>query len=171
MGHGVDHYWYSHGIVNKLSHASFLVGEGSMPNRKRLRLVIRVIYVAGILLLLILTGFLALPIDSREFTLVNQVTAQRTRAEVIVKDVMTLAYRPDTEHAQAISQLQLTLPIWQQVQDALSSGTGNRSLGIPANRPDDVALQIAAAQPDYKAMQVAAQTILAATMNDKPVDL
>lgn len=139
-----------------------------MPKLKRLRLLIRIVDVACILLLLVLIGFLALPIDNREFALVNQVGSQRTRAEIIVKDVQVLAYRPDSEHAQAISQLQLTLPIWQQVQDAMVNGKGNRSLGIPANSPGDVALQVAAAAPDYRAILVAAQTILAA--KDGPVD-
>ena len=141
-----------------------------MPSIKRLRLFIRIVDVAGILLVLVLSGFLALPLDNREFALVSQVGLQRTRAEVIVKDVMVLAYRPESEHAQAISQLQLALPIWQQVQDALINGKGNRSLGIPANAPGDVALQVAAAQPDYSAILVAAQTILTAATNNNPVD-
>jgi hypothetical protein len=137
-----------------------------MPNLKTLRAFIRFILAFGIALLLMLGGFVALPVNNRDLRVVNQISMQRTRVELIVKDVLILAYRPKVDHAQAISQLQIVLPGWENTQDGLQ--TGNRNLGIPANLPDEIASAIDMTTPDYLAIKTAAETIL--RDKDQPVD-
>lgn len=141
-----------------------------MSTLRNFKAFTRIITGAGILLLFILDAFIALPLYAgiTGSQIIAQVGAQRTRVETIAKDVIVLAYRPDSDKPLVINQLQNVLPMWQRVQDALQNG-GDKSIGIPRRLPDDVALVISGATLDYRAISTAAQLIL--DNQEKPVDL
>lgn len=88
----------------------------------------------------------------------QQTAFQIARAEFIVKDVFTLAYRPITYHAQAISELQIEIPQFQEAQQGLLHG--DTTLNLPSNPPDNVVASLTTAQTDYLALFTAAKTIL-----------
>ncbi len=91
---------------------------------------------------------------------------QRTRMQAIAKDMLTLAYRPAIEHAQAIGELQIALPLFEQTQRGLQ--VGDASLALPSRVPETIQALVAIAQPDYLAIDVAARKITAHA--DAPVD-
>lgn len=99
-------------------------------------------------------------------SIIHRVNQQGSFAERIDKDVLILAYRPEAEHAQAISELQVTLPVFEKVQAGLQGG--DASLNLPMRRPQDVQLLLLQSQSDYIAVDAAAKAILART--DQPVD-
>lgn len=102
-------------------------------------------------LLLLLGGFQSIPIlAGSDTTAVNQAGLQRTRGEVIAKNVLILQYRPATARPQAISDLETTLPLWEQEQTTLANDV----------RPD-VQIIVTEIRPDYLAMDTAVRAILA----------
>lgn len=107
--------------------------------------------VAAILLLIILAGFQALPVfQDNSAEVVNDAGLQRTRCQIIAKSVYVLAYRPKAEHAQAVSDLQTTLPLWQQEQENLTSSVTS-----------DVLPLLQDARSNYLAIAAATKAILA----------
>jgi hypothetical protein len=110
-----------------------------------------------LLLLLIDAGFQAIPLTISGAQ-ISQADAQKTRCEVIAKSALILEYRPAAEHVQAISDLQVVLPRFQQEQAVLS-----------AYRSEPIQAYLIQAQPDYLAIVNAAQMILA--QKNKPVDM
>lgn len=126
-----------------------------MTYAKRLRRLIRIIVPFCLFLLLIVAGFQAIPLTISTAQ-ISQADLQRTRCEIIAKSALILAYRPAAEHVQAISDLQVVLPLFQQEQTTLAS-----------YHSDTLQAYLLQAQPDYFAIVKAAQNIL--TNKDKPV--
>ena len=129
-----------------------------LTHTRHLRTIARIVRPFGIVLLLLLVVFQFLPlIGGIDADTINAAGIQRTRAEVLAKDALILEYRPVDMHPQAISDIQTTLPLFEQEQAALSTDA----------RPD---VQIIATQekPDYLAIDAAAHVILAKP--DGPVD-
>jgi hypothetical protein len=110
-------------------------------------------------LLLALIGFEILPITNGNDDLVvmQQANFQLARNEFIAKDALVLAYRPATYHSQAISELQVQLPVFQQVQMGLLHG--DSLLGLPA-ASDGAHNALLAAQPDYLAIVAALKALV-----------
>jgi hypothetical protein len=135
-------------------------------NGKQL-MYIRIAFVTAIVFLLLLGAFQSIWVfGGSASSIMNQVGLQRARVQAITKNVLILAYRPITEHAQAVSELQNVLPIWERTQNGLKAG--NASLQLPANVPGDIATLVSLAQSDYLAIDTAARVILAHTAT--PVD-
>jgi hypothetical protein len=109
-----------------------------------------------LVLVLINAGFQAIPLTTSA-SQISEADLQRTRCEVIAKSALILAYRPATEHVQAISDLQVVLPRFQQEQTSLATYHNDIVQGY--------LLQM---QPDYLAITNATQNILA--QKDKPID-
>lgn len=91
---------------------------------------------------------------------------QRTRMQAITKDVLILAYRPTSDRAQAISELQIALPLWEQTQRGLQMG--DTVLQLPIQVPEIVQALMTASQSDYLAIDTAARNIVAHTAS--PID-
>lgn len=123
----------------------------------KLRKLTRIIMPFYLVLLLIDAGFQAIPLTISGAQ-ISQADAQKTRCEVIVKSALILEYRPASEHVQAISDLQVILPRFQQEQTVLS-----------AYHNETIQAYLLQAQPDYLAIVKATQNILA--RKDKPVDM
>jgi hypothetical protein len=133
---------------------------GRMKQTKRQRIYIRIIVVFCVLLLLLLAGFQSIWVLAGSASgIMNQTGLQRTRAQVIAKDALILASRPEDEHAQAINELQNILPRFEQAQRGLQNG--DAALQLPARVPDDVAPYVQATQSDFFAMDTAARKLLA----------
>lgn len=126
-------------------------------NVRRLRFFSRIVLALMVVLLLLEAGFQAIPLFTSA-TQVAEASAQRTRCEVIAKSVLILAYRPASEHVQAISDLQVVLPLFLQEQSVLAS-----------YRNETIQTYIVQMQPNFLAIVKAAQNILA--RKDKPVDM
>lgn len=112
--------------------------------------------------LLIVVGILeAIPVtnSNNDLVVLQQANFQLARAEFMIKDVFALAYRPATSHAQAISELQIQLPVFQRTQEGLANG--DPSLGLPNNPSSGVKAALLDAQPDYLAITTAVSKILA----------
>lgn len=135
-----------------------------------LRIIQRFVIIVGVVLLLGLALLEILPVLPNNvptvISIIHKVNLQGALAERIDKDALILAYRPETEHAQAISELQVTLPAFEKIQAGLQGG--DTSLNLPMRRPQDVQLLLLQSQSDYIALDAAAKTILAHT--DSPVD-
>jgi hypothetical protein len=110
-----------------------------------------------LVLLLIEAGFQSIPLTISGAQ-ISQADAQKTRCEVIAKSALILEYRPAPEHIQAISDLQVILPRFQQEQAVLA-----------AYHNETIQAYLLQAQPDYLAIVKATQNILA--RKDKPVDM
>ena len=119
--------------------------------------LVRILSIAAILLILVLVAFESiLPlVDASSY--MNQAGLQRTRSDVLALSMLTLEYRPVSEHAQAISNLQVTLPIFEAEQTLLDS-----------NQSSDEQLLLQQVRGDYLAIVASAQTVVNAP--DKPVD-
>lgn len=138
-----------------------------LHNPKQLRSYIRFFVIACVLFLFLLSLFQWIWVLGGSGTsIMYEAGLQRTLVDRIAKDVFTLAYRPTSEHAQAVNELQNILPIFEKIQHGLQSG--DASLGLP-HRPPDVILQfMITSQPDFAAIDTAARQIIA--QPDKPVD-
>lgn len=120
----------------------------------------------GIFLLLILLAFEALPLmPNSTLNTFHLVARQRVLEEHIVKNILVLAYRPQDEHAEAISEIQTALPVWEQVENGLQKG--DTVLGISPRLPQDMKLLLIQAQPDFVYLDAAVRKILE---HPSPVD-
>lgn len=97
--------------------------------------------------------------SNNDTTINEQSTLQLARAEFIVKDIFTLAYRPTSYHAQALSEIQIELPQFQEVQQGLLHG--DSVLNLPSTQPDNVLTALNAAQTSYLTFVTAVKTIIA----------
>jgi hypothetical protein len=102
-------------------------------------------------LFVFLIGFQILPLSYNESSIIDQTDLQAMRAQRIAKDALILSYRPNGEHAQAISELQNTLPAWERQQAWLQQNVRN----------PDIQTLLDQAQPDYQALDTAARQLLA----------
>lgn len=91
-----------------------------------------------------------LPIFFNEPDLINQTALQSTRVQRITKDALILAYRSSSEHSQAISEMQDTLPALETEQVNLRTLTSS-----------DTQLLVTQSQPDYAAIDTATRVLLA----------
>lgn len=121
-----------------------------------------------LLLLISLSILEVFPISSGNNYLVTdrQANLQLIRAEFIVRSVLFLQYRPTTNHAQAISDLQILLPQFEEVQNGLLHG--DALMGIPANPPSSVQEALANTDSDYQ--QIVAATKVVLTHPDATID-
>ncbi len=104
-------------------------------------------------LVCVLIGLEIVPLGiGNETADLNQATLQRVRCEVITKSALVLAYRPTAEKTAALSDLQITLPLFQQEQATLQS-----------NGDAKVHRQVQQAAGEYQTVSTAAQTLLAAS--------
>ncbi len=129
-----------------------------MYNPKKFRRFIHLVTVTGVLFLLLLMGFQAVPVAGCDETLyVEQASLQVIRSQVLARAALVLEYRSDVEKAQAMSDMQVTLPLFEQEQSFLLT-----------SRALDVQLLLQSARSDYLALIDAVQTIL--THANSPVD-
>ena len=105
--------------------------------------------VTKIVLMVLLIGFeLVLNLPGSDAAYINQAALQLTRSQILVNAVYTLVYRPVAEQAQAQSDMQVVVPLFQQEQAVLAES---------ANR--GVRQQVGAARAEYETMSIAAQTL------------
>ena len=122
-----------------------------MYNPRVLYALNQVLRVTCVLLIAILIGFEAVPITAgSDAQYIYQASAQRARSQIFAKSAYVLKYRPDGERSQAISDLQVTLPLFEQEQTVLL-----------ANSAPDVQNILQTIRPDYLALVTAVQSILA----------
>jgi hypothetical protein len=131
-----------------------------MKNIAQMRAYAWIFFVFTILLLLLLEGFTGILLASDTTTsAINALNTQRAREARMVKDVLVLEYRPQSERAQSLSELQDILPLWEQTQQGVQGG--NTSLGFLVHPPLDVALLLTQAQSDYIPLDVALRSVTA----------
>jgi len=127
----------------------------------RSKIIIKALRGLGLFLLLISVVFESLPLIPGSTTLdtFRLMIRQRSLEERIVKNTLILAYRasPD-ERAEAINELQNTLPTWEKVQTGLRNG--DASLGISPNLPTEVKLLLAKIQPNFVSLDTASRKVL-----------
>lgn len=134
---------------------------------RKLRTYVRIFLTVCLALLILLSLFQWIWVLGGSGTsIMYRAGLQRDLTERITKDVLTLAYRPITEHPQAINELQNTLPAWEHGQHALQ--TGDPALALPRHPPDTILQLMISSQPDFAAIDTAARQIIAHP--DKPVD-
>lgn len=111
--------------------------------------------IMGVLVLLVIT--LTIPFYVNESDILYQTSLQSMRAQRMSKDVLILTYRPSISTAQAISEIQNTLPVWEQEQSTLNATVGldSRPLFVQS-------------QPDYTSIDTALRSILAHAQ--QPID-
>jgi hypothetical protein len=117
----------------------------------------RVVLGCTLFVLAVLVCTLILPLSYNEPSIINQTALQSMRAQKLTKDVLVLAYRSG-DHAQAISEIQNTLPVWEAEQATLQTIANS-----------DSHLLVTQSQPDFVAIDTATKKLLAHTSGD--VDL
>lgn len=134
---------------------------------KNYRRYASIVFITKVILLLLLLAFEAVwVIFGSPTTIPTQIGLQRARSERIEKDALVLEYRSDPdERSQALSELQDTIALFTQAQQALQSG--NAALNMPKHPPAEVITLVNLSNTDYYPITVAAQTILA---HHAPVD-
>lgn len=109
----------------------------------------RIVFIVAITLLVVVIVCQILPLTFSESDLIGQSALQGMRAQKIAKDALTLEYRPENAHIQAISEIQNTLPVWEAEQKQLLN-THNNDMQTLLNQ----------AQPDYTAIDTATTKLL-----------
>ncbi len=129
-----------------------------MDNPKKFRRFIHLLATAGILFLFLLIGFQSVPvIGGSEALYIQQASLQGTRSQSLARAALVLEYRSASERAQAISDMQTILPLFEQEQAFLLT-----------SRDLNVQWLLQGARPDYLALIGAVGVILAHTAG--PVD-
>jgi hypothetical protein len=127
----------------------------------------RLLTISCMILVLLLMGFQSVwVLGGSASGIMLQTGLQRTRAQAIAKNALILAYRPQTEHSVAISELQNIQPLWEKTEKGLLQG--DASLKLPVNKPDEVTQLVWQEQPDFLAMDTALKKIL--QKPDAPAD-
>lgn len=113
----------------------------------------------GVFLLLIMLAFEAIPVvQPSAANAIYQAGLQGTRSQVITKDMLILETQTDQEsRSQAISDLQVLLPLFEQEQSTLTS-----------YRLTDVNVLMSNARSDYLALDAAVKATIA--NSNKSVD-
>lgn len=118
----------------------------------------RLLVALRVALLLLLLVFLFVPLIPYNAA-INNASLQRARSERLAKDALILEYLDTSsdDRAQAVSEMQITLPLWEGEQSAL--------IASPDGQIALIALQ---SNSDYSAMTAASQSVLATPT--KPAD-
>jgi hypothetical protein len=116
-----------------------------------MRTVFRRIVFGGIIaaLVLLLLTF-TLPFFYNGSAIIEQTALQSMRAQRMAKDALIMTYRPVIEHAQALSEIQNTLPLWENEQAVLNATVGLDSRPL-----------FTQTQPDFTSMDTALTVIVA----------
>ncbi len=130
-----------------------------MKISKKNCLVTRIVAVTCLALLLLLTGFESLPLSHYATDYLNGANIQCVRSQVLVKSALTLEYRPAAEHAQAISDMQVVLPLFIAEQDTLAR-----------NHNADLQQAVQFAHGDFLALVSAAQNIINQAKSNAKID-
>ncbi len=93
-----------------------------------------------------------------DFIIIQQSNLQITREEYLVKEVLILQNKPESQ-ASAINALQTNLPVFERIQSGLLNGDAVD--GIPNNPPESVKQSLQEVQNDYLAITTAMQKLLA----------
>lgn len=117
---------------------------------RKLNIFRRIAFVAALGLLLLLIVAQSIPLTYSEADWLVIASVQSARGQRIAKNAFTLAYRPDEERAQAVSELQNLLPVWENQQEKLQEA-----------RNADLHALVIQSQPDFMAMDTAARKLLA----------
>ncbi len=128
---------------------------------KVLRLYVLAALGLTLFLLIALAGFEILPFTrgNDDLMVIQQSNFQIARDQLIAKDALLLADPKYDNHAQAIGELQIIVPQFQQIQVGLLNG--DPVIGLPSNPPDNERIALSAAQNDYLAIVAASKAILA----------
>jgi len=119
-----------------------------------------IILIMEIVLLVLLSGFVAIGggVFGSAANIMSQVGVQRTRIERFTKDVLLLSNHPTSlVRAQAVGELQDSLPLWQKTQHGLQ--IGDSSLGLPAPQDAEITAMLSQAQNDFVPLSGALQQI------------
>ncbi len=119
------------------------------------------VLVSTLAALALLVGFFSLPVlHVNSTTIIDQAGLQRSRIERMTKDALLIANTlSPISYTQAVSELQVSLPLWEATERGLQ--VGDIALGLPVHVPSDVLLLVIQAQPDYNAIDTALRKILA----------
>jgi len=130
-----------------------------------------IIFIGIVLLLFLLFGFTCVWVAfGSPANVMNAVGAQRMRVERLTKDVLILANHPTVStRAQAVSEVQDTLPVWQETQTGLQ--VGDSALGLPKRPYADVVTLVIGAGVDYVPLAVALQKIEAHPAQIDPIQV
>jgi hypothetical protein len=122
-----------------------------MLSTKRLRTLVYVIRCGSILLMLTLIGFgIIFILTGNDVGYINQAALQRTRDEIFAKSMYVLQYQPASEKEKAISDLQVSLPLFEQEQ-----------VRLMANSDANVQARLQTMGGDYLALDAAVKIIIA----------
>lgn len=90
----------------------------------------------------------------------SQVGLQRSRVERLTKDALIIVgpMGQPSNFTDAVSEIQNTLPGWQQSQKGLQ--IGDASLGLPPRPPANIVLPLIQSQADFSAITTALQNIV-----------
>jgi hypothetical protein len=130
-----------------------------MDNLKKIRRLFCIIVPFVLVLSLLLIGFQSiLVIQGSTALAIDNAGLQRSRSTAIAKNALILAYRTDIkERVQAISDLQVIVPLFEQEQGVLNS-----------YRPTDIQLLMSSSRSDYLALDAALKSII--LHQDRPID-
>lgn len=113
--------------------------------------IIRILTGTNMFLVMLLVGFQVLPwFQGSDSQYITQAGLQRTRSQAFVSAALTLVSRPFAEKTQALSNLQVALPLFEQEQATLL-----------ANPMPTIQLFVTQARPDYLALVAAVHALLA----------
>lgn len=93
-----------------------------------------------------------------ETSIVHQSTLQTARANILLNDAETLAYRPTADHVFALNEMQATLLIFEQTQNGLLRG--DATLGLPAGNRSDIASVLSTETVVFQEIDELCRTIL-----------
>jgi hypothetical protein len=130
-----------------------------MENLEKIRRLFSIIVPFVLVLSLLLIGFQSiLVIQGSTALAIDNAGLQRSRSTAIAKNALILAYRTDIkERVQAISDLQVIVPLFEQEQGVLNS-----------YRPTDIQLLMSSSRSDYLALDAALKSII--LHQDRPID-
>lgn len=136
-------------------------------NNWKLHQYARITTVFCVVLLLLLFGFQSIWVaGGSASSIMEQTGLQRTRMQLIAKDVLILENRPVAERPQAINELQIVAPLFEKTQKGLVQG--DPTLKLPTSIPGDIEQLVLFSQSDFTAIDAALHVVL--TYPDAPID-
>lgn len=141
-----------------------------MNKAQKMTFYMRFLLLTSLVIFVLLISMEVLPLlpnntlDS--FRLIGQ---QRSLSLRMIKDSLTLAYRPNDEHAEALDELQKSIGPWEQTQSDFYNGT--RGLGTSSPLPSDSFLLIQQSEADFSSMDAAFHQVLARPEHIDPLQI